>query len=124
MNKLVYKTQVLVLSGMLMQYVVVTPVFALSEDPPRFSDVFQSVDNLSKLLFPVGVFLSMIMLIWGGYMWIMSTGDPQKLKQAQGVLTWAILGLVFIVFLRVIVIVLLKRSLWMVVLILMDIIIL
>jgi hypothetical protein len=29
-------------------------------------------------------------------MWISSTGNPDKVKQAQGTLTWAILGLVFI----------------------------
>ena len=31
----------------------------------------------------------------GGYMWISSSGDPAKIKQAQGTLTWAIIGLLF-----------------------------
>ena len=28
--------------------------------------------------------------------WIASAGDPSKIKQAQGTLTWAIIGLVFV----------------------------
>jgi hypothetical protein len=29
-------------------------------------------------------------------MWIVSGGDPSRVKQAQGTLTWAILGLVIV----------------------------
>ena len=37
-----------------------------------------------------------VMLIVGGYKYITSGGDPKKTAEAQGTLTWAIGGLVFV----------------------------
>lgn len=36
------------------------------------------------------------MVIVGGYMWIVSGGDPARKQQAQGTLTWAVIGLVLL----------------------------
>jgi len=30
-------------------------------------------------------------------MWIMSAGDPDKIKKAQGTLQWSIIGLIFVI---------------------------
>ncbi|MBD3329876.1 hypothetical protein GF357_05275 [Candidatus Dojkabacteria bacterium] len=66
-------------------------------DPPKLSELFGSVDSLLDYMYPLLIVASLVMVIYGAYMWIASTGDPQKLKQAQGVITWALLGLVFVV---------------------------
>lgn len=36
------------------------------------------------------------MFIYGGAMWMMSTGDPQKLNKAQSTLLWAVVGTVIL----------------------------
>jgi hypothetical protein len=54
------------------------------------------VDTLLDYLFPIAGVIALIFIIMGGYMWIISAGDPSKVKQAQGTLTWAIIGLVVV----------------------------
>ncbi len=49
-----------------------------------------------NIIFPLAGVICVVFIIIGGYMWIASAGDPAKVKQAQGTLTWAIIGLVFV----------------------------
>lgn len=51
----------------------------------------QVLDVLGALL----IVSTLVMGVIGAYMWMTSTGDPGKIKQAQGTLTWAIIGLIF-----------------------------
>lgn len=53
-------------------------------------------------LTPIILIASVAMIIFGGYMYMASAGDPQKAKQAQGTITWAVIGLVFFLLIRVI----------------------
>jgi type IV secretory pathway VirB2 component (pilin) len=86
--------------------IVALPVFFLAnpvlaqtdpDAPPKLAENIQPiVDNILGYLFPIAVLLSFIFIIVGGYMWIISGGDPARTKQAQGTLTWAILGLVIV----------------------------
>lgn len=39
----------------------------------------------------------LVMLMWGGFMWMTSSGDPKKTEAARGAITSALLGLVLIV---------------------------
>jgi len=65
-------------------------------EPPRLQSLFGNLDELTDYLIPIGIFLAVLMVIVGGYLWMASAGNPEKVKQAQGTLTWAIIGLVFI----------------------------
>lgn len=70
---------------------------AASDQPPTFGDGIDTIlDNVIKLIFPLAGLVCVVFIIIGGYTWIASGGDPAKVKQAQGTLTWAIIGLVFI----------------------------
>lgn len=42
----------------------------------------------------IGTIVSLFMLIWGGFNWIMSEGDKQRIAQARQRLVFAILGLI------------------------------
>jgi hypothetical protein len=64
--------------------------------PKQLGELFSRFDGILVYLVPLGVFLAVLMVVVGGYMWIASAGDPDRVKQAQGTLTWAIIGLVFI----------------------------
>jgi magnesium-transporting ATPase (P-type) len=68
----------------------------MNEDPKQIQDLFSSIDSIMEYLIPIGILLAVIFVIIGGYMWIASAGNPEKVKQAQGTLTWAIIGLIFI----------------------------
>lgn len=77
---------------------IASPVFADSEEPLKLNA--ESIDGmLNKVIgyiLPFAGLLCVVFIIIGGYMWITSAGDPAKVKQAQGTLTWSIIGLVFI----------------------------
>lgn len=73
---------------------IATPVFA--DEPARIGEMALILDRVMNIIFPAAGLICVIFIIIGGYMWIASAGDPAKIKQAQGTLTWAIIGLVFI----------------------------
>ena len=75
----------------------------VGEEPPKIGEIAGVLDKVMDIVFPVAGILCVIFIIIGGYMWIASAGDPAKVKQAQGTLTWAIIGLVFVLIVRLIV---------------------
>ena len=64
-------------------------------EPPQIQEIFTGLDKVFTYLFPIGMILAVAFIIVGGYMWMTSAGNPDKVKQAQGTLTWAIIGLLF-----------------------------
>lgn len=79
-----------------------SPSFA--DEPRRLNSavIIGFLDRIVGYIFPIAGLLAVAFVIYGGYMWIISGGDPEKLKKAQGTLTWAIIGLVFTILSRVI----------------------
>lgn len=76
-------------------FLFATPAYAqVSDEPPRLSGIATIFDNVFSYLFPIAGIICVIYIIIGGYMWIISAGDPARVKQAQGTLSWAIIGLV------------------------------
>jgi hypothetical protein len=76
-------------------------VYAQSGDnPPQLQTLFDSIDKIMGYIFPFAALIAVAMIIYGGYMWIISGGDPSKKQIAQGTLTWAALGLVFLFLIR------------------------
>lgn len=76
---------------------VSTPVSTPTDPPPTLEgNISPIIEKMLDYLFPLAGLIAVIFIIQGGYMWIISAGDPSKVKQAQGTLTWAVIGLVFI----------------------------
>ncbi len=76
----------------------VTPAFA--QAPPRFSEIIPVIYNAIKFIFSFMSIIAAAMVVYGAYMWMFSSGDPQKTKLAQGTLTWAVIGLIFFMIIR------------------------
>ena len=55
------------------------------------------VNRLITFIVPVGGVILLLVLIWGGYDYMMSGGAPDKLKSAQAKLTTAIIGFVLLI---------------------------
>lgn len=72
------------------------PAINPSDAPPTLSQLANVIDGIFEYIFPIGAIIAVAMIIYGGYMWIISGGDPARKQQAQGVLTWSILGLAFL----------------------------
>lgn len=52
------------------------------------------VASAVELFFLLAGIISVIMVIIGGYWYVISTGDPQKVKRAKDTILYAIIGLV------------------------------
>lgn len=50
--------------------------------------------NGLTIMIILAVFFALIFIVWSGLQWISSGGDKNKLAQARGRLTWAIVGLI------------------------------
>jgi len=63
-------------------------------------DIGDIVSELIKFLFPLAGLLLLLYLIYGGYRYMLSQGDPKALQEARGVITNALLGfaIVFVSF--------------------------
>lgn len=52
--------------------------------------------NIIMALLAFSGFVAVIFIIWGGIKYSSSRGDPQAVESAKKTITWAIIGLVFI----------------------------
>ncbi|MBI3619655.1 hypothetical protein HY214_00715 [Candidatus Roizmanbacteria bacterium] len=71
-------------------------------DPNSFAGAkFDSVGKIVNLLLPLAmtgfslVFLAM--LLWGAFMWLTASGNPENVKKAQKNITFAVFGLIVII---------------------------
>lgn len=62
----------------------------LSSIPILFENVLAAVTVLAG-------FAALMMLIFGGFRYIVAQGDPKAVQAARGTLTWAIVGLVMVI---------------------------
>lgn len=78
-------------------FVFPSEIFAAS-NPPQITDgtLSRMFNSIMDLAYPIAGLIAFAMLVYGGYMWMIAAGDPGKIKQAQGTLTWAVIGLGFI----------------------------
>lgn len=87
---------------------IASPVHAQTQDEPLRidSDFFDNLLGQNGLvfryLFPLSGLICFLFIVKGGYMWMMSSGDPEKVKRAQGTLTWSVIGMVFVLLTRLI----------------------
>lgn len=65
-------------------------------EPARIEQMFLGIDKVIDILLPLGILLAVLFVVIGGYMWMTSSGEPDRVKSAQGTLTWAVVGLIFV----------------------------
>lgn len=62
-------------------------------DPARsLCEIEGIVVGIFGKVWPVIGTALLVMYIYGGAMWMMSSGDPQRLQKARGTITWATVG--------------------------------
>jgi hypothetical protein len=78
---------------------LITPVQASATPLCYLDDVVVGV--FDKIWPFIGIAI-LAMFLYGGAMWMLSTGDPQKVSKATGTLLWAFVGAVILVLVMVI----------------------
>lgn len=63
---------------------------------PEFTDLSSIVTQALPILFSIAGILLLLFLIWGGFSYLTSMGDPKKAAAGRQKITYAILGFVII----------------------------
>lgn len=94
-------TKIFIFSILLIAIFLTNYVFAQGLPDPLGGRTLSSlVGTIINWLMQIAVPLTAIMTIWGAILLMTAMGNPQKIKQAQGALTWAVAGLVVIIILQ------------------------
>jgi len=65
--------------------------------PPALRDIVKIIENIVSALAPVAGIAFFIMMLWGGFQFVTSGGDPKAAGQARSTLTYAIIGIILVV---------------------------
>jgi hypothetical protein len=65
--------------------------------PARFANIGSFLNLIIPLLMSAAAIIFLFMLLWGGYAILTASGDPEKLKKAQKIFQFAIVGFVIII---------------------------
>ena len=63
---------------------------------PEFNSLGGFLTEFYQVVFLLATFLAFYWLTWGVFEYIFAGGDKQKLGNARGRITWAIIGLIFV----------------------------
>jgi len=66
------------------------------ENPLNTDDFTELVTNFLQWLLGIAGGVALLMLIYGGVVYISSTGDQQKMESGKRIVTWTIFGLIII----------------------------
>lgn len=65
-------------------------------EPAKISDFEFIFTRLVGIIIPLAGIVLFVMIVWGGFQYISSGGDPKKAAMAKATLTYAIIGLVLV----------------------------
>ncbi len=66
------------------------------DNPIGTSDLRIVIGRVIKALLGLSGALALLMFVWGGFQWITSGGEKEKIDKGKRTLTWAVIGLFFI----------------------------
>lgn len=72
------------------------PPVTIIERKISVSDFVHLVDNIFEWILSIGGAVALFMLIYGGIMYMNSTGDEQKATKAKKIVYWALGGLMLL----------------------------
>lgn len=82
------------LLAVLWLFVFAAPVYA--QEPAQLSSIAIVLRKVIGLLAPIASIVFLIMVIFGGFKYIQSRGDPKNTEAARNILQYAIIGAVLV----------------------------
>lgn len=65
--------------------------------------IVQLINNIVNVLLGLGGAIAVLFIIWGAYQYLTAFGDEAKAEEGKKTITWAILGIIFIIVSRLLV---------------------
>ncbi len=59
-------------------------------------DIRVVIGRVIKAILGISGVVALLMFVWGGFLWLTSAGEIDKVKKGKQTLTWAVIGLVVI----------------------------
>lgn len=66
-------------------------------NPLATTDIRTVIGRLIQAMLGVTGSIALLMFIWGGFQWLISGGDPEKVKKGKETLKWSTFGIAMIV---------------------------
>lgn len=68
-----------------------------TDAPPKLSCIWIVLQNVINASLAIAGIAAVFLIVFSGIQYIMSRGDKERIEEARKRLTWAIIGLIFIV---------------------------
>jgi len=68
----------------------------IGQGPSGTTDVTVLIGTIIKAALGIIGSLTLLMLVWGGFQWLTSAGNPEKVKKGSQTMVWAIIGVVLV----------------------------
>lgn len=95
MNKI--KKKLIYIYTIILSFVLISPVIAGEfPDPMNGADLSIIIGRVINVLLGVVGSLFLVIFIYGGVTWMMSSGNSEKVQKGKSTLMWATIGLVAI----------------------------
>ena len=65
--------------------------------PSDIRDLGSIISKLLKFIYPIAGVGLLVFLIYGGFAYLTSAGDPKKMEAAKGIITTAIIGFIIVI---------------------------
>ena len=75
---------------------LINPLGGTTASPGGVTSVPALIANIIKTILGVVGAVALFMFVWGGFGWLTSGGNPDKVKQGRDTLVWATIGLLVI----------------------------
>ena len=77
----------------------VSKAYAAEIDWPDTVDTFgELIGNILKIIYPLAGIALFLLILYGGFTWLTSAGDPEKVRKGIDTIVNAVIGIVIIVF--------------------------
>ncbi len=70
----------------------------MGPDPAGLTEIEGVVEKVISVVVGLGFIALLVLVLWSGVKFITSGGEPKALQAARQIFTWAVLGIVFMAF--------------------------
>jgi len=85
---------------------IMIPLAVLAEDPPEiknpiiYDTIIEVVESLTSFVFTLGIVLAPLVFLIGGFVFLTSGGDTNKVQKGKDIMVYAVIGFAIILLVK------------------------
>jgi len=94
------------LISLLFSLLIMIPLAVLAEDPPEiknpiiYDTIIEVVESLTSFVFTLGIVLAPLVFLIGGFVFLTSGGDTNKVQKGKDIMVYAVIGFAIILLVK------------------------